>query len=76
LSFAYTVSEEEFELMDSRERTCEGCPHFDDLNRYCWLAWKDRDPEDACVWSVYLDTEGTPFARESQISQQVRTDEK
>jgi len=73
LSFAYTVTEEEFELIDSRERTCEYCPHFDDLNRYCWLAWKDREPEDACVWPVYLDEEGTPFVRESQISKGERT---
>ena len=31
--------------------TCDQCSHYDELNAFCWLHWREIGPDDACVRS-------------------------
>ena len=31
--------------------TCSDCSHYDELNCFCWLHWREIGPDDSCVTS-------------------------
>ena len=58
MSWDYTLTEEEFqERHDLHELECdEGqCGHYDELNRCCWVSWKNHAPGNFCSYGLYQD---------------------
>lgn len=58
MSWDYTLTQEEFnERDDLHELECdEGqCGHYDELNRCCWLSWRNHAPGDICAYGLYQD---------------------
>jgi len=35
--------------------TCDQCSHYDEINAYCWLHWREIDSENATVTSCSND---------------------
>ncbi len=57
MSYLYEITEEEYRERNNLEplECSNSCPHFDYLNQYCWIAWRDRSERDMCIYGLYID---------------------
>ena len=45
---------------ETRVRECEGCGHFDEINNFCWVAWRHVSKYDVCLYGIREVSEGGP----------------